>query len=64
MARKLHDVSAYVQENIQQATAGQVSHLIRTTDEVDQVRENIQQFARHGYVPNILILAKVVVIVP
>lgn len=41
MARKLLNISEYVQKDLQQATAGQVSDLIRITDEVDQVRKNI-----------------------
>lgn len=41
MARKLLNFSEYVQKDLQQATAGQVSDLIRITDEVDQVRKNI-----------------------
>lgn len=41
MARKLLNISEYVQKDLQRATAGQVSDLIRITDEVDQVRKNI-----------------------
>lgn len=38
MARKLRNISGHVQKGIQHFTAGNVSNLIRTTDEADQVR--------------------------
>lgn len=41
MARKLLNIAAYAQKDMQQATAEQVNDLNRITDEVDQVRKNI-----------------------
>lgn len=41
MASKLLNISEYVQKDAQQATADQVTDLIRITDEVDQVRKNM-----------------------
>lgn len=36
-ARKLRNITEYVQKNIQKATAEHVQELIETVDEVDQV---------------------------
>lgn len=41
MARKLLNISEYVQKDTQKATAEQVTDLIHITDEVDQVRKNM-----------------------
>lgn len=46
MARKLLNISEYVQKDLQQATAEQVTDLIRMTDEVDQVRKSISVMNR------------------
>lgn len=47
MARKLRNVSEHVQKmRTHPAIAGRVSDLIRTTDEVDQVRTNINEYWR------------------
>lgn len=46
MARKLLNFSEYVQKDLQQATAEQVTDLIRMTDEVDQVRKSISVMNR------------------
>lgn len=42
MARRLCHISEGVQKDARQAPAGQISDLIRTTDEVDQVRRDYQ----------------------
>lgn len=46
MARKLFNISEYVQKDLQQATGEQVTDLIRMTDEVDQVRKSISVMNR------------------
>lgn len=55
MARKLRNVSEYVQKmRTHPAIAGRVSDLIRTTDEVDQVWTNINEYWRITIILNCL----------
>lgn len=60
MARKLHSTSEYVQKDVQQATAEQVSDLIRATDGVDQVRGTNYSVAIYAYVSDGRNLSKVI----